>query len=230
MANVLITGANRGIGLELAKQYAANGDRVFACTRAPAKATALAELASKSGGKVSVHPLDVGDASSVAAAARDIGDVAIDIVINNAGVSGGSHQSLDDMDFANWADTMNVMVMGPFRVAQAFLPNLAKASQPRIMTVTSQLGASTWPYGGYYAYASAKAGVNRVMQVLAIDLKAKNVIVALVHPGWVKTDMGGPNADITPEESASGIRKVIAGLSLADSGKFYKWNGDIHPW
>jgi NAD(P)-dependent dehydrogenase (short-subunit alcohol dehydrogenase family) len=230
MANVLITGASRGIGLELARQYAASGDRVFACARTPAKADALIDIASKARGEVSIMQLDVGDGSSIAAAARDLAEVPIDILLNNAGVSGGSHQSLDDMDFGNWADTMNVMVMGPFRVAQAFLPNLGRASQPKIMTVTSQIGASTWPYGGYYAYASAKAALNRVMQVLAIDLKAKNIAVALIHPGWVKTDMGGPKADITPEESASGIRRVIAGISLADSGKFYKWNGDIHPW
>jgi NAD(P)-dependent dehydrogenase (short-subunit alcohol dehydrogenase family) len=122
------------------------------------------------------------------------------------------------------------MTIGPLRVVQAFLKNLRAAGGAKIMTVTSQLGASTWPYGGMYAYSSSKAGVNRVMQIMARDLAGEGVIASMVHPGWVKTDMGGPGADITPQESAAGIRRVIAGLTAADTGKFYKWNGDIHPW
>ncbi|HEY1614216.1 MAG TPA: SDR family oxidoreductase [Rhizomicrobium sp.] len=229
MANVLITGANRGIGLELVRQYAADGARVFAGVRDPAKAAALSELARDAGGRISLHQLDVASTPSVEAFAKDVGDTAIDVLINNAGVS-GSHQSLDDMNFDNWLDALNVMTLGPFRVSQAFLPHLEKAGAAKVMTVTSQIAASTWPHGGTYAYASAKAAVNRVMQVLAIDLKPRGVTVAVIHPGWVKTDMGGPNADITPEESACGIRKVIAGMTLADTGKFFKWNGDMHPW
>ena len=98
------------------------------------------------------------------------------------------------------------------------------------MNVTSQLAASTWPMGGMYIYSSTKAGLCKVAQALAIDWREEPITVALMHPGWVKTDMGGPNAAITPEESASGIRSVIAGLTRADSGKFYKWDGEIHPW
>jgi len=230
MANVLITGANRGIGLELARQYAENGDRVFAFTRSPGKAGELNDLAKSSGGRVSVLAMDVGDPQSIATAARDLGDEPIDILINNAGILGGQNQTLENIDFQNWIEAFNVMTIGPFRVVQAFLRNLEAAKEPRIMTVTSQLAASTWPYGGTYAYASAKAGVNKVMQALALDLRDRNVIVSMIHPGWVKTDMGGPQADITSAESAAGIRKVIASLSKADTGKFYKWNGEIHPW
>ena len=94
----------------------------------------------------------------------------------------------------------------------------------------SQLAASTWPFGTTYAYSSAKAGVNKVMQTLALDLKGDGIAVSMIHPGWVKTDMGGAGADITPEESAAGIKSVIGNLSMADTGKFFKWNGDIHPW
>jgi NAD(P)-dependent dehydrogenase (short-subunit alcohol dehydrogenase family) len=230
MANVVITGANRGIGLELTRQYAGAGDRVYAFARAPAKADALNELAASSDGRVTVVAMDVGDAQSIIAGARDIGDTPVDILINNAGIMGGREQSLDNIDFDNWIEAFTVMTIGPFRVAQAFLKNLEAAKNPKIMTVTSQLGASTWPYGGTYIYSSAKAGVNRVMQILALDLKSKNIIVGLIHPGWVKTDMGSEQADIMPSESASGIRNVIASLSIADSGKFYKWNGEIHPW
>jgi NAD(P)-dependent dehydrogenase (short-subunit alcohol dehydrogenase family) len=230
MANVLITGANRGIGLELARTYAKAGDRVLAFCRSPNDAKALNALAAASGGKVTVHAMDVGDGASITAAAKALGDTPIDILINNAGVMGGNPQTLQSIDFEAWLDALKVMTIGPFRVVQAFLPNLKKAAAPKVMTVTSQLGASTWPFGGTYAYSSAKAGVNKVMQTLALDLKGDNIAVSMIHPGWVKTDMGGPNADITPEESASGIHKVIAGLGMGQTGKFFKWNGDIHPW
>jgi NAD(P)-dependent dehydrogenase (short-subunit alcohol dehydrogenase family) len=227
MANVLITGANKGIGLELVTQYADAGDTVFAFARNPQKADKLNALAKQ--GRVKVHAMDVGDEKSITAAAKDVGNVPIDILINNAGILGGASQTLDKIDTAEWIEAFKVMTIGPFRVVQAFLPNLKVAKNPKIMTVTSQLAASTWPMGGHYAYSSAKAGVNKVMQALAHDLKDQ-VIVNMIHPGWVKTDMGGSSADITPQESASGIRKVIASVSRADSGKFYKWNGDIHPW
>ncbi len=230
MANVLITGANRGIGLELARAYAAAGDRVFACCRSPDGAESLKALASSSGGKVTVHAVDVGDGASIATLGKAVGDTPIDILINNAGVLGGHPQTLDSIDFDAWMDALKVMTIGPFRVVQTLLSNLKAASGAKIMTVTSQLAASTWPFGTTYAYSSAKAGVNKVMQTLALDLKGDGIAVSMIHPGWVKTDMGGPGADITPEESAAGIKSVIAGLSMADTGKFYKWNGDIHPW
>jgi|ERR1043166_110193 NAD(P)-dependent dehydrogenase (short-subunit alcohol dehydrogenase family) len=229
MLNVLITGTNRGIGLELTRQYAKDGDRVFACCRSPQSAEELNRLAKQSNGRITVQAMDVSDEKSIEAAAKAIGDQPIDVLINNAGVNGGEHQSLDRIDTAEWMETLKVMVIGPFRVVQAFLRNLEMAENPKIMTVTSQIGASTWPMGGSYAYASAKAGLNRLMRSLAIDLKDR-AIVNLIHPGWVRTDMGGPNADIAPEESAAGIRKVIASVTKADSGKFYKWTGDIHPW
>jgi NAD(P)-dependent dehydrogenase (short-subunit alcohol dehydrogenase family) len=230
MANVLITGANRGIGLELARAYAAAGDRVHAACRDPNAAEALNALAAASNGAVSVHALDVADGASVAALAAGLAGAPIDILINNAGVSGGARQSLADTDFDAWADALNIMTIGPFRVVQALLPNLQASPGAKVMTVTSQLGASTWPFGGSYAYASAKAAVNSVMRALAIDLKAKGVVVSMIHPGWVKTDMGGAGADITPQESAAGIHKVIAGLTIEHTGAFYKWNGEIHPW
>ncbi|MBI1250941.1 MAG: SDR family NAD(P)-dependent oxidoreductase [Alphaproteobacteria bacterium] len=230
MATIAITGANRGIGLELARQYAEAGDRVLATCRSPKSAEKLNALAAGSGGKVTVFGLDVGDGASLAACGKAIGDAPIDILINNAGVGGGMPQTLESIDFDAWIDAIKIMTIGPFRVVQTLLPNLLAAPSAKIMTVTSQLGASTWPMGGFYAYASAKAGVNKVMQAMAIDLKPRNIAVSMIHPGWVKTDMGGPNAQITPQESASGIRSVIAGLSLEDTGKFYKWNGEIHPW
>ena len=230
MTNVLITGANRGIGLELARAYAQDGAHVYAFCRNPAGAEQLNALASSSGGKVTVGAMDVGDGASIAAGKAVVGDLPIDILINNAGVLGGHPQTLESIDFDAWMDAFSVMTIGPFRVVQAFLSNLKAAAAPKIMTVTSQLAASTWPFGTTYAYSSAKAGVNKVMQTLALDLKGDSIAVSMIHPGWVKTDMGGPGADITPQESAAGIKAVIAGLSMEHTGKFYKWNGEIHPW
>jgi NAD(P)-dependent dehydrogenase (short-subunit alcohol dehydrogenase family) len=165
----------------------------------------------------------------IRAASQALGDRPVDILINNAGITGGENQNLDDVNTAAWIEAFRVMVIGPFRVIQTFLGNLRKADNPKVMTITSQIGATTWPMGGSYAYASAKAAVNRVMIAMARDLKDQ-VTVNLIHPGWVKTDMGGPDADLTIEESAAGIRNVIASITKADSGRFYKWNGEIHPW
>ncbi len=229
MANVVISGASRGIGLELARQYAEAGDRVFALCRDPAGATKLNEIADASNGWLTVHPVDVADGASVKAAVAEVGDVAVDVLINNAGIN-REHQGLDDMDYDAFREINEVMMIGPFRVFQAFLPQLEKAGTARVMSVTSQLGASTWPYGGNYAYAGAKAGLNRVMRSVAIDVKDRGIYVGVIHPGYVKTDMGGPGADIEPSESAAGIIAVTAALSADNSGDFFKWNGEKHDW
>ena len=228
MARVLITGANKGIGLEMTRQYVEKGDEVIACVRNPQGATELNELAS--GGKVKVEAMDVGDPESIASARERIGDDSIDILINNAGAVGGAKQSIDDVDIAEWHKTLDVNTIGPLLIARAFKPNLAASGNGKLMTVTSQLAASTWPMGGMYIYSSTKAGVSKVCQALALDWKDEPITVALMHPGWVKTDMGGPHAELTPQDSAAGIISVIDGLTKADSGKFYKWNGEIHPW
>jgi NAD(P)-dependent dehydrogenase (short-subunit alcohol dehydrogenase family) len=228
MANVAITGAGRGIGLELVKQYAQSGDRVYALCRSPEKADALTALAAASGGKVTMHKMDVGDDASVKAAAADTGDTSIDILLNVAGVVGGEKQGLEDQAWDDWQDAFNVMIIGPLRVMQAFLPRLGAGA--KVINITSQLAASTWPYGGYYAYGAAKAGLNRMMRSVALDVKDRGIVVGLVHPGWVQTDMGGSGAEITTEESASGIRKVAAEWTLDQSGDFKKWNGETHSW
>ncbi|MBA4353250.1 MAG: short-chain dehydrogenase [Novosphingobium sp.] len=228
MATVAITGAGRGIGLELTRQHVAAGDRVLALVRDPAGATALADLAAGSGGKLTVHQMDVADDASVKAGAADSGTEAVDIVYNVAGVSGPEGAELESADWDAWDDTFRIMVQGPLRVLQAFLPRMGAGS--KVINITSQLAASTWPYGGFYAYAGAKAALNRMMRSVAIDLKDRGVIVGLVHPGWVQTDMGGDAAEITPTESAAGIRKVAADWTLETSGDFLKWNGETHAW
>ncbi|WP_421849757.1 SDR family NAD(P)-dependent oxidoreductase [Novosphingobium sp.] len=226
MATVAITGAARGIGLELAAQHVAAGDTVIAL---PRKASAgLEELAASSGGKLTIHLCDVASDASVRAAAAASGDGQIDVLYNVAGVTGPMGGELESADWDAWNEAFAIMVQGPLRVLQAFLPRLGEGS--KVMNITSQLGAMAWPMGGMYAYASAKAALNRLMRSVAIDLKGKGIVIGLIHPGWVQTDMGGPHAQITSEESASGIRKLGAEWSLEDTGEFRKWNGETHAW
>ena len=229
MSRVLISGASRGIGLELVKQYAAAGDEVIACVRDTGNAAQLDEVASGAD-NVTVQQMDAGDPASIEAAAAAIGDAPIDVLINNAGAVGGQHQSIDDVDIEEWHRTLDINTIGPLLISRAFKSNLAASGDGKLMIVTSQLAASTWPMGGMYIYSTTKAGVSKVGQILALDWKEEPITVGLMHPGWVQTDMGGPHAEITAEESASGIRSVIAGMTKADSGNFYKWNGEIHPW
>ena len=226
MANVVITGAGRGIGLELARQSAAAGDRLFALVRDPSRADALKSLA----GQVSIHEADVASDESVRAAAAAIGDEPVDVLYNVAGVLGPVKLELEvgSSDWAAWTEVLNVMTYGPLRVLQAFLPRLHEGS--KVVSLTSQLAASTWPYGGMYPYVAAKAALNRVMRSVAFDLRDRGIVVGVIHPGYVQTDMGGPNADITPEESARGIRATTAAWTIADTGAFLKWNGEPHDW
>lgn len=226
MATVVITGAARGIGLALAAQHVAAGDRVLAL---PRRASAeLEALAASSGGLLTIHLCDVASDASVRSAAAGSGDAPVDVLYNVAGVSGPVADELASADWDAWNETFAIMVQGPLRVLQAFLPRMGEGS--KVINVTSQLGASTWPMGGFYAYAAAKAGLNRLTRSLAIDLKPRGVILGVVHPGWVQTQLGGPHAQISPEESAAGLRKLAAEWSLEDSGDFRKWNGEPHDW
>jgi NAD(P)-dependent dehydrogenase (short-subunit alcohol dehydrogenase family) len=229
MATVMIVGATRGIGLELVKQYAGEGNTIIACARDKGAADQLDEVAA-SADNISVEQLDVSDPASIEAAKAAIGDQPVDTLIIVAGVTGGGRQSLDDMDIEEWHRTLDANTIGPLLVAKNFKDNLVASGNGNLMILSSQLGASTWPMGGMYIYSSTKAAVGKVGKILSIDWASDPVIVSIMHPGWVQTDMGGPHAEITAEESASGIRSVIAGLTKEDSGNFYKWNGDIHPW
>ena len=231
METVLITGANRGIGLELASRYAAAGNRVLACCREPAKATKLQALAQSRKG-LTIHGVHVADGKSVAALAAEIRTAPIDILINNAGMSGpeGAKQSLANMDFDGWAETFAVNTMAPLRMVQTFRRNLKAGKNPRAITITSQMGALSLNMPVMFAYCSSKAAVNKVMRMASVELGSDGIAVGLIHPGWVRTDMGGSGADISVEDSAAGIISVIAKLTLAETGCFKKWNGEDHAW
>lgn len=228
MANVVITGAARGIALELAKQHVARGDRVFGLVRDATRAAELDRLAATSDGLLTVHEMDVRSDASVNAGAAATGDGAVDILYNVAGVVGEMSVQLDAVDWDDFDNTVEVMLKGPLRVLVAFLPRMAAGA--KIINFSSQLAASTWPYGGFYPYVATKAGLNRMMRSVAIDLKDRGIIVGIIHPGYVQTDMGGPDADITPAESAADIVRLTDGWTLEQSGEFFKWNGEPHPW
>jgi NAD(P)-dependent dehydrogenase (short-subunit alcohol dehydrogenase family) len=230
MTTVLVTGANRGLGLEFVRQYAADGARVLACARAPAKAKALLDLAAASHGKVTVHPLDVSSDASVAHLQEELGDQAIDILINNAGIYGGDHQRASDLDFAAWMRTLNVNTLGPVRVFQALRPNLIKGRDKKAIAITSGMGSTARHDGGALIYRSSKAALNNVMRGLSLALKGDGLTVVVFHPGWVKTDMGGASAALTPEQSIGSLKKVIAGLKSSDSGVFLNYDGSEIPW
>ena len=231
MSTVLITGANRGIGLEMTRLYAATGHHVLACCRAPAKAVELANVAKQYGG---VRPLgvEVSKGESVAALANELGEQPIDVLINNAGMPGpaAKNQSLANMDYEGWAETFAVNTMAPLRMLQAFRRNLAAGTHPKAVTITSQMGALGLDMVAMYAYCTSKAAVNKLMRLASFELKKEGIAVALIHPGWVRTDMGGPQAQLSPEESAAGIVSVIEKLSLAETGCFKTWNGETHVW
>lgn len=226
MSKIVITGANRGIGLAMTRRFLEAGDAVLALCRSPDSAADLKALAETSDGRLTIGQIDISDQASIAQAAAGVGPV--DVLINNAGILGGNEQALDTVDVDEWLNAFKVMAIGPFLVTRAFVPALAEA-KGKVVTISSQLAASTWPYGGLYGYASAKAAGNRVVQVLALDLKDQGISLISVHPGYVQTDMGGPTAEIPPSESADGIYKLVGKMTPENSGGFFKWNGEPHP-
>lgn len=231
MPTVLITSANRGLGFEFAKQYAADGWRVFAACRRPTSADSLRLLAEQSRGLVEVVTMDVTDLQSVKHAAVQVGDVAIDVLVNSAGIVGKPDQRAGNVDYESWAAVFNVNTMGPLRVTETFIDHLARSERKLAVTITSGMGSLTDnTSGGSIAYRSSKAAVNMVMRSVAIDFASRGVACVLVNPGWVKTDMGGTGASITPTESVTALKRLIETLGPAQSGKFFHYDGREYSW
>ena len=226
MPTVLITGANRGLGLEFARQYAEDGWRVIATCRTPELAT---ELNAMDG--IEDHKLDVDDFDAVAALASELSGTAIDVLISNAGVYGPKGYGLDELDYEAWEQVMRTNVMAPLRLVQCFAPHVAASGLKRIATLSSKMGSmADNSSGGSYIYRSSKAGVNAVMKSVAHDLAPQGVTCIVLHPGWVRTDMGGPNGLIDAPESVRGMRHVIEGLKPQDNGGFFNYDGSEIPW
>jgi NAD(P)-dependent dehydrogenase (short-subunit alcohol dehydrogenase family) len=230
-AAVLITGANRGLGFEFARQYVADGWRVFAACRSPAAATKLQRLAQETEGMLKIVAMNVTDAESVKNAATQAKDVVIDVLINSAGIAGVPGQKTGNVDYESWAHVFDVNAMGPLRVLESFTDHVAGSERRLMVTITSGMGSlADNTSGGSIAYRSSKAAVNMVMRSAAFDLAPRGIICVLVNPGWVRTDMGGPKAPLSPQESVTAMRRLIDTFGPNQSGKFYNYDGREYPW
>jgi NAD(P)-dependent dehydrogenase (short-subunit alcohol dehydrogenase family) len=226
MPIVVITGANRGIGLAMATVYAARGDRVIGTARDPARAAALAAL----GRDVECLPLDVTSEESLAALARTLSGRPIDILVANSGVLAARGGIADPQNTAAaWANVLATNVTGPFLTIRALLPNLA-AAKGRIAIISSRVGSSIRTGPERYAYRASKAAATNLALNLSLELRTMGVAVAAYHPGWVRTDMGGPGGDIDADVSASNLVRQIDALSLANTGAFINYDGTTIPY
>ncbi len=233
MPSVLITGANRGIGLGLTKAYLKKGWAVTATCRDPDNAPELKALS----GKIHFHPLDVTDSDQVDALAGELEGQPIDVLINNAGVlgspnfdKGGAGQTLGDIDYDGFRYTLEVNTLAPLKVTEALLPNLELGEQKKLIALTSRMGSMAEMEGGFIAYRTSKAALNAVMRNLSIALKEKGIAVAVLHPGWVKTDMGSEAAPVEIADSVKGLIEQIDHLHLEHTGCCKDHTGETIPW
>lgn len=232
MPTLLITGANRGIGLELTQQYAADGWQVHACCRSPETAEELLGLSAASGELICVHQLDVCNDRQRDTLAQQLSGQPVDILFNNAGVYGDwDYQSFGNSNAAEWEQVFRTNVIAPMQMMETFVDNVAAGELKIIANMTSKMGSmDDNSGGGSYLYRSGKAALNAVSRSAALDLAERGIKVALLHPGWVQTDMGGPNGELTVAQSAGMLRKNLAGMTEADSGRFMDIDGSTIAW
>jgi NAD(P)-dependent dehydrogenase (short-subunit alcohol dehydrogenase family) len=229
MATVLITGANRGIGLSLAKVYLGRGDSVIGACRKPREATELAAIAGPAGQRAEIAWIDVTNPLSIAKTRDGLAGRPIDILINNAGIMGRERQSAAEMDFDDFLRTLDVNTIGPLRVTQALLANLEKA-HGKVANISSGMGSFSGGEAGDLAYRASKAGLNKLTQGMAAELASRGIAVIAISPGWVRTEMGGKGAPLSPAKSAEGVARVIDALTLAGAGSFKNYDGSPIAW
>jgi NAD(P)-dependent dehydrogenase (short-subunit alcohol dehydrogenase family) len=231
MKTILITGANRGLGLEFCKQYAEANWNVMACCRHPDNAKDLTKLAEKYA-NISIFPLDVSDLAQINQLANQLSDTAIDVLLNNAGVYGDtSGHGFGNLDYDTWQKTMAINLFAPVRMSEAFLPHLKRGTQKKIVAMSSLMGSiSDNGSGGSILYRSSKAALNAAMKSIAIDQRNEKIAVLILHPGWVKTDMGGLNAPMESAESVAKMCETINAFTLEQSGNFLRYDGTLLPW
>ena len=232
MSSILVTGSNRGLGLEWIRQYAGLGWRVYATCRFPAQADELHQLAEQHD-TISIHQLDVTCPDHIQQLAEDLQDAPLDILVNNAGVyyERWGKDKLGTIDYKAWLDTLKVNTLGAVRVTEALRSNLARSQKRLAVAISSTMGSIediTTPND--YAYRSSKAALNTVMKGLVYELETLGIGILLMHPGWVRTRMGGSQGTFSVEESVNNMRKLVEGFKSADSGHFYRYDGTIIPW
>lgn len=238
MKVVLVTGASRGIGLELTRQYARDGARVIATCRQPAAAADLAEIADRYPGHVQLEPLDVTDHAAIDALAARYRRQPIDLLINNAGDIGPRdpdrtrlhEQHFGTINYAAWREVLEINTLAPAKMAEAFVEQVAAGTSRQMVFMSSTTGSNVEGRYATFAYCSSKAALNKVVTMLAIALRPRGISCAAVCPGFVKTRLGGSSAVLDVETSVTGLRQVIEGLTLERTGTFTRYNGEAIPW
>ena len=231
MPTVLITGANRGLGLEFCRQYAQKGWNVIACCRNPAQASDLAAL-DQGSGSIQVETLEVAEFGQIDDLSKKLSNTSIDVLINNAGVYDDNRtNSFGQLDYQAWSHSFLINTQAPMKMAEAFLPQIQRSDNKLIVNISSLMGSlADNGSGGSILYRSSKAALNAAMKSLSIELKGQGIGVLILHPGWVQTDMGGANALIDSKTSVGGMCAMIEQFTPAQSGTFIKYDGKAMPW
>ena len=235
METFLITGANHGLGFEFVRNLAARPDTFTVAAIHTTASDDLLKLKSEYPDHILIVRMDVGNQDSILTAAQKVSQniSQLDVLINNAAIHPPvDQQTLEAATREQVMDVFEMNAVGPLLIVQAFLELLKKSSHPRILNISSERGSMAWQAGrgGYYSYSLSKAGLNMLTRLLAVDLQPFNITTVTVHPGWMRTKMGGANATLSPAESARGILELADHLTLEQNGGFYKWNGEVHPW
>ncbi len=229
-STILITGANRGIGLELARQFSEDGWQVLACCRSPEDAGDLKVLAAEYPA-VEMFLLDVTNYDQLAALSSQLKDRPIDILLSNAGIYGPRGVSFGEVDAVAWRQVLEVNTIAPLMLAQAFIEQVAISRQKLVAMISSKMGSiADNGSGGSYIYRTSKTAVNQVVKSIANDVEGRGISAISLHPGWVRTEMGGPNGEIDVNESVAGLKQVLTGAGLAQSGQFFNFDGAVIPW
>jgi NAD(P)-dependent dehydrogenase (short-subunit alcohol dehydrogenase family) len=237
MPTVLITGASRGLGLEFVRQYTADGWDVLATARAPEDSAGLADLSQEWGDKLSLHPLDVSEEDSIEDLTDELDGRPIDLLLHNAGMYPRKGTHIGELDYDAWIETLETNLFGTLRLTEALLENVANSERKQIVAISSSMGSlratsgdSVAQSGSSYQYRTSKVALNMAMLILSKELAARGISVVMMCPGWVKTDMGGAQAAITPEVSVTGMKKILDAGRMDISGKFLSYDGSVRPW
>ena len=232
MPTVMITGANRGLGLEFVHQYLEDGWQVIATCRRPDQATALQALKAGNNGKIDIHPLEIADNEAIGKLAGQLEGTAIDIFIQNAGIL--LNDAFRQTGFEDRLGIFRINTLSLLTITEAFIDHIAASDRKKLIYISSLKASTTESAGhtggGDYCYRASKAAGNSIIKALSFDLAEQGVTTAAISPGWVRTDMGGPHAPLSPEESVTLMRQAIDNLSSANSGGFFNQNGEPNPW